>query len=56
MNEPFPSTPDYQTRGERREKQRNKKRYGMQVSGASVKVLATIVPKSKRRKRKKGKR
>ena len=43
----------HQTRGERREKQRMKRRYGMQVDGTSVKVLATIIPKSKRRKRKK---
>lgn len=42
-------------RGERRAQAQHKARHGMQVNGTSVKVLATIIPKSKRRKRKKGK-
>lgn len=44
----------HDTRSERRERRRFKKRHGMQVSGTSVKVLATLVPKAKRRRQKKG--
>jgi hypothetical protein len=56
MGEDLHSSYSYETRGERRQKRRDKRRYGMQVDNTSIKVLATIIPKEKRRKRKKGKR
>jgi hypothetical protein len=43
-------------KAERREQQRRRKRYGMQVSGTSVKVLATLIPKPKKRSKRGRKR
>jgi len=39
------------TKGERRERKRRKARYGMQVSGRSVLLLAVLVRPPKRRKK-----